>query len=341
MKHLSHLSIHQKAQGKQRNRLIWLVTTTLLLSSCFKASDDGLPEVLSNTEAKPITVIASIKPLALIAQDIVGDTGVVDVLVPPTSSPHDYAMKMSDAQKLSKADKVIWFGAELEQFLSKQIKGIESKQVITISDALNHNVRDQGDRGHAEVGSNHPEHSEDSEHPDLHLWLSPIKAQQIAEVIGQTLIADQKALGNSQTAKNLESNLKQTLTNYDLLSNQLKTLFEPVQQIGFVVYHKAYGHLIEQYHLNQVGYISAHPEIPVGIKHMAELEKTVVLESKNGSTKCLFVESAHQSNSAEEIAKRLHLRVKALDILGSSTGVSTYKQLMEKIARDMLNCLKS
>ncbi len=290
-------------------------------------SSSTSPESVAQSTSKPIAVVASIKPLALIAQDIVGDLGVVDVLVPPTSSPHDYAMKMSDARKLSKADKVIWFGGDLEQFLVKKIKGLESKRVITIK-GLPGNHDDHND----------PEHQE---HKDLHLWLNPILAKQIAEKIGEALITDQQAMGNHSTVEELQSQLKQTLTNYDNLSKELEVTFSSVRKIGFIVYHNAYDHLVEQFNLRQIGYVSVHPEIPVGLKHMAELEIKIANELKRGPVKCLFVESSHQSGSAEEIARRLDLKIRALDILGSNNDVSTYIELMRQVAKDMSSCLQS
>ncbi len=278
---------------------------------------------------KSLTIVASIKPLALITKDIVGDLGEVDVLIPPTRSPHDYALKMSDARKLAKADKVIWFGGDLEQSLAKQIQSLKSKQVVTIG-----NLEDELPSHGAEEQHDHMAHS------DLHLWLSPRAAKDIARIIGEALITDLIDLGRDNDVKTLKTNLEQTLTNYDVLSKDLESIFAPVQGIGFIVYHRAYDALVSQYHLRQIGYISMHPEVPAGVKRIAELEKEVASETKISPVKCLFIESAHQSGAAEQIAKRLSLTAQPLDILGSKDNVSTYYKLIMSIAEDMSDCLK-
>ncbi len=69
--------------------------------------------------ASPLSIVTTIKPLALIVNDIAGPRANVDVLLPTNASPHDYALKPSDIKKLKTADMVVWVGPELELFLEK------------------------------------------------------------------------------------------------------------------------------------------------------------------------------------------------------------------------------
>nr|MDT0253921.1 zinc ABC transporter substrate-binding protein [Endozoicomonas sp.] len=70
-------------------------------------------------------VLASIKPLQLIAQAVTEGVTNADVLLPPGSSPHSYSLKPSDARKLRNADVVFWVGPSMESFLSRMLAGSE------------------------------------------------------------------------------------------------------------------------------------------------------------------------------------------------------------------------
>lgn len=67
-----------------------------------------------------LQLVASVKPLQLVAHAIVADLGEVDLLIPPGASPHHYALKPSDIRVLQKADLVVWVGPDMEQFLEKR-----------------------------------------------------------------------------------------------------------------------------------------------------------------------------------------------------------------------------
>ena len=62
-------------------------------------------------------MVTSIKPLALIAQEIAGDKVSVENLLPVKASPHDYPLRVSDIRRLQDADLVLWVGPSLETFL--------------------------------------------------------------------------------------------------------------------------------------------------------------------------------------------------------------------------------
>lgn len=318
-----------------------------------KSSDDLVQQGAQFTQQRnnrePLLVVTSIKPLGLIAKDVLGELANVEVLVPATSTPHNYTMKMSDARKLAKADKVIWLGGNLEQFLVKTIKGLPSKQVITINvqealvsddDGGDHNAKTPIKSNHyhqsyQHQGKDHHHHN----HQDLHIWLDPNLAQEIAEKIGNAVISELQQQGFENESAKVSERLKQVLANYKELDKQLASKFEPLQSIGFIVYHRAYDFLVERYDLRQIGYVSESPEIPIGVKQRAELGETVKQQKSIGPVNCLFVERLHQSKSAKEVAQQLDVQLQAVDILGSSNNVNTYSELMLNVAEEMSACL--
>ncbi|MBL4868776.1 MAG: zinc ABC transporter substrate-binding protein [Pseudomonadales bacterium] len=111
-------------------------------------------------------IVVSIKPLQLIATEIVGDRGRVDVLINSRGSPHDYALKISDIKKLRSADLVIWLSPHLETFLAKPIEQLKVANLKLI------NIEGDGvNKHHHHVRL------------DPHVWLNPIATIGLAEAI--------------------------------------------------------------------------------------------------------------------------------------------------------------
>lgn len=69
--------------------------------------------------AHAVTVLTSIKPIQMITTELTEGVTAPDVLLQNNASPHDYALRPSDVQKVAAADLVIWYGHDLEPFLEK------------------------------------------------------------------------------------------------------------------------------------------------------------------------------------------------------------------------------
>lgn len=263
-----------------------------------------------------IRVLASIPPLALIARDLLGELGQVDTLVSGAASPHDYALKVSDMRRLNRADLVLWMGPGLERFLEKPLAGLESNRVLSLGGF------------HSEPISEHRHNG------DMHQWLSPARASQMARDIARRL---QQRFPEQR--QNLEQNLKRQLGSYERLDRQLKQVLTPVKNIGFVVQHRGYDYFVEAYGLNQLGWLSRSPEQPPGVRHLYELENKLKGLPEGEKAQCLFIERSHPSESARNLAEQMGLRPQALDILGRSA--LGYAELMLSLADDLAMCLRA
>lgn len=273
-------------------------------------------------EAAPLPelrLVASIKPLALIAQDLLGNWGQVEVLVKGAASPHDYALKVSDMRILNDAHLLIWMGPELERFLEKAVAGLSSDRRLS----LGHHY-ESPESGHEEEAHVH--------NSDLHQWLDPRLAQDMARAIAKRL----QHLYPSAAAT-IEDRLAEQLDRYEELHKDLKRVLTPVADIGFVVQHRGYDLFVQAYHLNQVAWISTSPEQPPGVRHLYELEKSLETRSPDRPVRCLFVELSHESQTAGKLADQLELKLQGLDILGETSA--SYPEMMRKLARDFIGCL--
>lgn len=268
-----------------------------------------------------LQVLASIKPLSLIAQEVAGDQADVSTLLPITASPHDYPLKMSDHKHLRAADLVLWIGPEMESFLARPLATLPADKLIT---------------SYQLAGLHWPEAATDDHHhnththigKDPHLWLDPRNAVVIAQALAARLGQLQPA-----SAAQFRANAERFSTAVMLLDGQLAQQLAPVKAVGFAVYHEGYGHFVGRYGLHQVAYVTYTPERRPGAKHLQELRELLAAEGK-----CLFMEPYYQAQGMEEMAKSLQVRIGLLDAIGDQQ-ISNYQQLLHQLSDSFLTCL--
>lgn len=271
-----------------------------------------LPASAFESERADIQLVASIRPLALIAGELLGPLGDVTLLVPGAASPHDYSLKVSDVQRLRRADLVIWMGKDLERFLEKPLAALPKEKVLALA---------IGKVG----GSTLAAHA----HGDPHQWLDPRLAEKMARAIADRL---QRLYPQHRTA--IQTRLNTLSLTYERLYEETRQALEPVRDVGFVVEHRGYDHFVETFGLRQLGWLSATPEQPPGVRHLYELEKRLRSGADAG---CLFIEQTHQSSAARNLAKQLELRLQSLDLLGHHAA--SYEELIRHLVRDLVSCL--
>ena len=86
--------------------------------------------------ANAASVLTSIKPIQLITLEITKGVSTPEVLLGPNTSPHDYALKPSDVKKIRGSDLVIWFGPNLEAFLTKTMSGQDNVLMLSSLEGL-------------------------------------------------------------------------------------------------------------------------------------------------------------------------------------------------------------
>lgn len=274
--------------------------------------------------AKP-TVLASIKPLALIAQEVAGDHADIDTLLPVTASAHDYPLKMSDHRRLRDADLVLWVGAELESFLARPLVNLSTEKVLGSYALAGLFWPEVDHHDHAHTSRDH-EHQHGAKDP--HIWLDPRNAAVIARALAERLtqIAPESGAQFSLNAERFSQSLGE-------LDAQLLKQLAPVKPLGFAVYHEGYSHFVGHYGLHQLAYVTFTPERRPGAKHLQELREVLAKEGR-----CVFMEPYQNNRSIEAMARSLGLNIGLLDPIGTEQ-VSSYRGLMEQLGQSFLTCL--
>ncbi len=273
---------------------------------------------------KPV-VIASIKPLAMIATAIGGDDVQVETLLPPYRSPHDYALRFSDRKRLLSADLVIWVGPMLEFQLAKmlivssaRVPAIELAELEGLSWPVIH--YDEGD------------HPSDHNHggQDPHIWLNPDNAVLMARAIAAKLVDVAPEL-----AGKIETNLLDFEQNVANIVDISRKRLQSVKNDGFVVVHDGFRHWVDYFQLNQLAALYSGSGVGSGLKGRVQLL------AKKGEIDCVFAEPQWPLSKVESVARKLDAGSGVLDPLGQNIVLdsNSYIRLLEQLADNLIRCL--
>lgn len=306
-------------------------------------------------QAEPVKVLASIKPIQLIAVDMLGDLADVGVLLPPGSSPHHYSLKPSSVSDIHEADLFIWGGEDLELFLTKTVSQLERPALALLEPSEHdehakeheHEDGDEHDDDHDLMAEHEHEDSHDAAHEhesehadehehhhdgDPHFWMTPELALEAADKI-----KDRLAVLYPQKAELFEQAYQDFATRLNETDQQLQQQLKSVGGEGFYVFHDAFGGFVEHYQLNQLGYFTVDPGRKPGARRLAEIREA--LETNKG--RCVFVEPQFKAPVVDSLTRGLDIHVGRLDPLAIDIEVQRggYLNYLHSLADSFTNCL--
>ncbi|MFO6300184.1 zinc ABC transporter substrate-binding protein ZnuA [Rahnella selenatireducens] len=278
-------------------------------------------------------VLASVRPLGFIAAAIADGVMPTEVLLPDGASPHDFALRPSDIQRMRTADLVVWVGPEMEAFMTKSAAQLPPNRQVEIAALpavkpmlIKGSDDDEHDHDHDDGDHHHGEYN-------MHVWLSPEIARETAIVIHNKLVqlVPQK---KQQLDENL-SHFEETLTKAD---KNLGNILQPVQGKGYFVFHDAYGYFEKHFGLSPLGHFTINPEIQPGAQRL-HLIRTQLVEQK---ATCVFAEPQFRPAVITAVAQGTKVRMGTLDPLGSGIelGADSYVNFLSQLTNQYLSCLK-
>ncbi|KAB8307092.1 zinc ABC transporter substrate-binding protein ZnuA [Rouxiella chamberiensis] len=278
-------------------------------------------------------VLASVRPLGFIAAAIADGVMPTEVLLPDGASPHDFALRPSDIQRMRTADLVVWVGPEMEAFMTKSVAQLPPNRQVEIAALpavkpmlIKGSDDDEHDHDHDDGDHHHGEYN-------MHVWLSPEIARETAIVIHNKLVqlVPQK---KQQLDANL-SHFEESLTKAD---KNLGSILQPVQGKGYFVFHDAYGYFEKHFGLSPLGHFTINPEIQPGAQRL-HLIRTQLVEQK---ATCVFAEPQFRPAVITAVAQGTKVRMGTLDPLGSGIvlGADSYVNFLSQLTNQYLSCLK-
>ncbi|BET96759.1 zinc ABC transporter substrate-binding protein ZnuA [Xenorhabdus taiwanensis] len=285
-------------------------------------------------------VVTSIRPLGFIAAAIADGVTKTQVLLPDGASPHDYALRPLDVQKINQADLVVWIGPDMETFLAKPIAKIEQNkrlslaELSTIKPLLLKNSEDGND---PDAESYQHKHEKDHEHHhhgeyNMHIWLSPEIAEKAAQAIYDQLIEQYP-----QQKQQLEVNLRKFNGQLAQTDKNITYVLKPAQKQGYFVFHDAYGYFEKHYQLAPLGVFTVNPEIQPGAQRLHKI-RTQLVEQK---ARCIFAEPQFKPAVIHAVAKGTDVRIGILDPLGSGIVLDkdSYMKFITQLSKQYASCL--
>src|SRR5210317_2216970 len=158
-----------------------------------------MPVKMVMADQKPLSIVASIKPIHALVAGVMGDLGTPHLLLAAPTSAHHFTLKPSQARAFQNADIVFWIGPGMEQPLTKALATLAADaQSVALDDSAGLVLFDFDDDGHDDRGTkdkydghdDHDGHDGDDDHGtkdkhdghgghgiNPHIWLDPFNAQ--------------------------------------------------------------------------------------------------------------------------------------------------------------------
>ncbi|TBW12401.1 zinc ABC transporter substrate-binding protein [Azotobacter chroococcum subsp. isscasi] len=281
--------------------------------------------------AADVRLLASVKPLQLIAAAVQDGAGSPEVLLPPGASPHHYALRPSDVRALREATLFYWIGPDLEAFLPRVLDGRQGPS-LAVQELPGLQLRHFA--GETEAGKDEHDHAHRPGSLDAHLWLLPANARLIAARMASDLAGADPA-----SAARYQANLAAFEARLDELDRRLKARLEKLAGKPYFVFHEAYDYFEAAYGLDHAGVFSVSPDVQPGARQVARMRQRL---QEAGPT-CVFSEPPLQPRLAQTLSAGLPVRLAELDPLGSGVpvGPQGYEQLLEHLGEGLAGCLEA
>ncbi len=290
--------------------------------------------VACTATAQPLKIIASIYPVQLIAQEVVGDRHALEVLLSAGQSPHDFAFKVSERRKLADADLLLWVGPELEPYLASiaanksslaMVSALSPDPSVTELDSDNPLEGESSVESHGDFSHGHDHHR------DQHLWLSIEDTRQFTMAIAQRL-AQLDPEGGDIYRDNARAFVAQLALLHEVYQKLTGTQSDSRQPRPYAVAHRAYGHFLESFPFPEPVVLTNSPELSPGARSLWQIG------NKLDSDSCLLVEGRNPQRWLTSFAERNQLRLVSIDIMGDLSGVNTYIELVTTMLEVFSDC---
>jgi len=268
----------------------------------------------SNLASAQVSIATTVRPLQLIAESIVGESGTVTSIVGRQDSPHQFVLTPSDRLAIASADLLIWIGPELEVYLADFLNDeSRSGSIITVLEnpALTiHKINDK---------------------IDAHFWLNSDNGIALAKEIKDRLIEIDQA-----QAAQYQSRFESFVAEIETTNRDLTERFSTSHN-NYLVYHNAYQYFERQFGLQHSVALLADPETQPGIQHILRTRELV----ENSMPNCLLVEPESSMELVTTLTDGMDIRTVSVDHLGYDVLPSDnpYRQLLLQVAGSFESCI--
>ena len=305
-----------------------------------------IPVEMVIADQKPISVVASIKPIHSLVAAVMGDIGTPHLLLEAPSSAHHFTLKPSQARSLQAADIVFWVGPTMEQPLTKALATlapqaqtlplIESAGLVLINfDKVTPAHEKHDHEKHDHEKHDHEKHDEHAKHDDHlinpHIWLDPQNAKIMLGVIAARL-----AKADPENASTYAANADSMAARLATLETDITSQLASYSAAKFLVLHDAHVYFERRFGLRNYGAITTEPDVMPTASRVKALRD----ELREHRFDCIFTEPFLGQKAVALIAEGSKVSIGTLDPIASNlpAGAQLYPDLLMSYAKALQSC---
>ncbi len=307
-------------------------------------------------------VMTDIAPVHSLVARVMDGVGSPDLLLPPGASPHDFALRPSDAARLAQADIVVWVGHGLTPWLEGPLDTLATQaQSLELLDtdgwdklALREDpafdthdddhAADDGDHAaHDDADGDDPEtadaaahdHDHDHDHGDFdpHAWLDPAIAAVWLDHIATALAA-----ADPDNAETYRANAAAARAEYTALRAATAARLAPLAGRRFIVPHDGYQYFEVAFGLPASGAIALSDAATPGPARIAALRDLIATQD----IVCVLSDPQTSEGWATTLREGTTVRTALADPVGGAlaAGPGLYPALITSMADAFVDCLQ-
>lgn len=276
-------------------------------------------------EAAPLLVVATIFPVADLAQRVAGDDARVVSLLPPRASIHTWEATPGQIRMVDRAAGYITVGGGLDGWLEELGRGRSGLRTLRLTEGLTLRRAVETD-GHG--------HDGEAESGDPHVWLDPVLVRddllpRITELM-VVLLPERERETRERAAA-----LADSLTALDAT---IRTTLADAPHRSFLATHEAWGYFAERYALRSLGSLFEGPGHEPSARGLAAL----VDAAREAGVGAVLAEPQLAETAARALAGEVGARVVVVDPLGGPglAGREGYLDLMRFNAQAFAQALR-
>jgi zinc transport system substrate-binding protein len=298
--------------GVSAARIALLAFLAAVITGCRASQPDGA------------RFMATIPPLQMILQEIVGPGEEVACILPPGASPHTFELRPSIARKAARARAVFYVDASIDGWATR----LATPNLCEVFSTLPANLRLPYEVEHVHGESHGTEEAlGDSEHAvtyNAHFWLDPLAVQAIVPFLVEML-----SKANPEGAAQYQANGARFITSLQALHEELDAGRPGASDYALVAFHPSWSYFFHRYGVRVSGFIEPFPGREPTPQAMEALNK--LLTSSNN--RIVLSEVQLPAKPAEVLAEMFQTDPTVLDPLGGSGEMTTYAALLRVNAR--------
>jgi zinc transport system substrate-binding protein len=308
-------------------------------SACLLAIAASLCAGVASVRAEALRVVTSIPVLACFAMNVGGPRVEVSCVLPPSVSPHDFALTPGDLKRIGRADVLITQGLGLDDWIerplsrgglvsrARHVRASEGIDVVASAEPLN-----PGAAGHDHAGHDHAGHSHGAG-PNPHTWLDPLRAIRSVEGIRDAFIASDPS-GKEDYQRMASAYIERLRA----LEREIRSATKGVRKRDLVSAHDAFPYFADRFGFRVAGVFELFPGREPTPKEVRALRQVV----ERAQVGALLAEPGSSPRLLEAMAADVGLPVVVLDPLDMGVpGAGFYEDGMRANLKALLAVLNA